>query len=438
MAEINNTDEIRKESEKQSLLKQIKKMMFNNIVTLLFLILCLAGVILSELPIFFIVNELLTRIFRNSFLVLALIIPVIAGMGLNFAITVGAMAGQAAIIAVTHWGVPGIYGFILCAILSVPLAVIFGVLTGRLLNRTKGQEMITSLITGYFANGIYQFIFLFGIGTFIPMVNEVLILPSGVGIRNTVDLAKNNGIKYALDDLVKFPLFNVLLFISILSLLYFAYKLFKKDITVAERENRYKYIIYFALSIIVIFISTGFILDIGIPKGLKALRVLKVPIVTMFVVLFLCAFNVLIVKTKLGQDFRTVGHDQNIAKVSGINVNRVRVIAITISTVLAAWGQLIFLQNIGIMNTYGSHVQIALFSIAALLVGGASVTKATIGQALLGVILFHTLFIVSPKAAQNLFGDAQIGEFFRNFVSYGVIGIALGLHAWQRAFDKKK
>ena len=137
-------------------------------------------------------------------------------------------------------------------------------------------------------------------------------------------------------------------------------------------------------------------------------------------------------RAKLGQDFRTVGHNMDIAKISGVNVDKTRTIAMIISTVLAAWGQVIFLQNIGTLSTYGSHVQIATFAIASILLGGASVTKATSGQAILGVILFHTLFIVSPKAGNNLFGDAQIGEFFRAFVSYGVIGVALGLHAWNK------
>jgi len=72
------------------------------------------------------------------------------------------------------------------------------------------------------------------------------------------------------------------------------------------------------------------------------------------------------------------------------------------------------------------------FAIAALLVGGASVQKATNKQALLGIVLFHTLFIVSPLAGKELFGDPVIGEYFRVFVSYGVIAMALAMHAWKK------
>ncbi len=161
---------------------------------------------------------------------------------------------------------------------------------------------------------------------------------------------------------------------------------------------------------------------------------IQVPMVTWLVIASLCALTWLLMKTKLGQKFRTVGQSQRIAQVSGINVNGVRIKAVIISTVLAAWGQIIFLQNIGTMNTYGSHMQVGMFSIAAILIGGASVSNAKISHAITGVILFHMVFIVSPTAGKALFGDAQIGEFFRAFVVYGVIGVSLGLHGWKKKY----
>ena len=123
---------------------------------------------------------------------------------------------------------------------------------------------------------------------------------------------------------------------------------------------------------------------------------------------------------------------RTVANAAGINVDRTRIIAMIFSTVLASWGQLIFLQNVGTISTYGAHTQVGQFAIAALLVGGASVQKATNKQALLGIVLFHTLFIVSPLAGKELFGDPVIGEYFRVFVSYGVIALALAMHAWKK------
>lgn len=72
------------------------------------------------------------------------------------------------------------------------------------------------------------------------------------------------------------------------------------------------------------------------------------------------------------------------------------------------------------------------------MIGGASVTNAKISHALLGTLLFHTLFIVSPLAGRNLFGDAQLGEYFRVFVAYGVIGVSLVMHAWRKQLESKR
>ncbi len=417
--------------------------LLQNSVTILFLIVCIIGVYVSKLPFFFIANELLTRVTRNTFLVLALIIPVMAGMGLNFSIVVGAMAGQMAIIAVTNWGIGGLQGTFLAFALSAPLALLFGKATGILLNKTRGQEMIASMIVGYFANGLYQLLFLFMVGPIIPIAVDGLLLSSGVGLRNTIDLAKNGngdiGIKYALDGATfmgmptKVPFFTVVLIGSIIMSIIIIRKITNKDTVYKvgsdRNKNIFNLILWCALGI---FSAIMTFAPNMLSKQLRMLTNLKLPLVTASLVILLAIFNLIIVKTKLGQDFRAVGQNKHIAEVSGIKVDKVRELAIMLSTMFAGWGQIIFLQNLGILNTYGSHVQIALFAIAAILIGGASVSKATVGQAFLGVILFHTLFIVSPKAGKNLFGDAQIGEFFRAFVAYGVIGVSLGLHAWKK------
>ena len=68
----------------------------------------------------------------------------------------------------------------------------------------------------------------------------------------------------------------------------------------------------------------------------------------------------------------------------------------------------------------------------ALLIGGASVTRASIPNVIVGVILFHLLFLVSPMAGKNLIGSGMLGEYFRQFVSYGVIALALVLYEWKR------
>ena len=205
--------------------EKIRRLLVNNMVTILFLVLCLVGLRLSGLSLAFYLNDIVSRIARNTFLVLALIIPVLAGMGLNFAIVLGAMAGQSAIIFIAHMGIAGMNGIMLSVILCTPVALLLGYLTGKLLDRARGKEMITSLILGYFANGVYQLIFLILVGTLIPMNNEVLVLSSGVGLRSSIDLS--GGLRYAIDDVIRvtFPVF--VLYLAIGFALFSAFFLFK-------------------------------------------------------------------------------------------------------------------------------------------------------------------------------------------------------------------
>jgi simple sugar transport system permease protein len=337
-------------------------------VPLLFAGLCLFGIIVAQITPSFLLREILSRFARNGVLVLSLLLPILAGLGLNFGMVVGAMAGQIAAVMVIYWGIGGIAGFGLAFLLAVPFAVGFGILTGMLFNRAKGREMVTGLIAAFFANGLYQLVFLFAIGSIIPFDDPKMLLPQGYGLRNTVDLTL---IQYAVDDLIPIKM----------------------------------------------FIQGSYV---------------RLPLATLLVLGLFCMFTVFFVRTKLGQELRAMGQDPHVAATAGINVDRNRIIAIVISTVFAAWGQLFFMQNIGTFNTYNSHEQVGMFSIAALLVSGATVTRATVPQALLGTLLFHTLFVVSPLAGKALAGDAQVGEYFRVFVAYAVITMALALHAWQK------
>ncbi|SMP44783.1 hypothetical protein [Anoxynatronum buryatiense] len=87
---------------KESWFQQAKQMLVSNMVTVFFIVLCAIGFYYSGLTVGFLLNDIITRMVRNSFLVLALLLPVMAGMGLNFAIVLGAMCAQAAVIYVTH------------------------------------------------------------------------------------------------------------------------------------------------------------------------------------------------------------------------------------------------------------------------------------------------------------------------------------------------
>ncbi|MDF2671856.1 MAG: transporter permease [Clostridiales bacterium] len=347
--------------------KKFKRFLTGSAVPILFLFISAIAIPLSKFSGTYLIREIVTRLSRDSFLVLALLLPVMAGMGINFGMVLGAMAGQIGLIFITDWGVTGAPGLILAMIISTPISILLGYFGGAVLNRAKGREMITSMMLGFFVSGIYQFFLLYLCGSIIPVKSPKLLLSRGYGIRNAITL----DVAHGFDNLIK--------------------------------------------------------LKIG---------AIPIPISTFLIIVLICIFTVWFRKTKLGQDMRAVGQDMVVSDTAGIKVDKTRIQSIIISTVLAAFGQIIFLQNIGTLNTYNGQDQAALFAAAALLVGGATVSKATIPNAIIGTGLFHLMFVVMPMAGKNLTGSAMLGEYFRMFVSYGVVTLALVLHAWKRQKDK--
>lgn len=348
----------------------ILELVRNNSVPLMFIIICAVCIPISGFSPGYLLNEIVTRLGRNAFLILSLLIPIMAGMGLNFGMTLGAMAGEIGLIFVADWQIWGIPGIILAMIISIPISILLGLFCGKMLNMAKGREMVTSYIISFFMNGLYQLVVLYMMGSIIPIIHSSIKLPRGYGVRNTVSLLH---MRQYLDNLLAIHIGGV-----------------------------------------------------------------KIPVLTLIIIALLCLFIIWFRKTKLGQDMRAVGQDMDVAGDAGIKVERTRIIAIIMSTVFAGLGMVIYLQNMGNISTYSSHTQIGMFCIAALLVGGASVDRASIGNVFLGVILFHLMFIVAPKAGATITGDSMIGEYFRVFISYGVITVALIMYETKKRRAKGK
>ena len=328
-----------------------------NLMPFIFLGLVVICFVLAKVSVPFLIEQVSVRFIRNGILVLALIMPVVAGMGINFAVIVGAMTAQAAYLIVMNYNLADGKGVAAVFILTVLFSIIVGYILGRLMNIVKGKEMVTSIVIGFLANYLYQLIFMVGFGTVIPVYNEKIILKSGIGVKNMVDLKKY------------------------------------KD-----------------------FFNSFASVTIG---GIKISIFL---IIMVLAVSFICFY---LMHTPFGQKVKAVGISEQKAEENGINVNGVRILVMIVSTLLAGIGQFVYLQNIGSLNVYTEHLNVDTFSCAALLVGGASIKHASVKNALVGVVLMHALFVLSPLAGQNSFSNVALGEYFRSFVIYGVIAFAL-------------
>ena len=419
-------------------LQKLNSWILDNIVTVIFVAFTVVGFLVSDgITFSFFITQLSERFFRNSFLILSLIIPVIAGLGMNFGIVVGAMAAQIAMFVVRYFEMGNISGLLIMVLIATTLSILFGFLTGILYNNTKGQEMIAGLILGYFANGVYQFIMLVAIGAIIPVnPNHPLINPSGIGVRMTIDMVtlEQGGLKGVIDNILQIPFIWAALILTVCMLIFQVIRFIRNRNNPAKVHQS---TVMFGVSAAANLFIIGICIN-AIVSNNSLMQIKKAPIVTGILILLLCITINFLLKTKLGQDFRSVGQSQHIAEISGINVNRTRIIAVVLSTVLASWGHIIYLQNMGTVSTYSAHTQIGLFSVAALLIGGATVSKASVKHAVFGCVIFHAMFIVSPEIGKAVFGNALLGEYFRTFLAYGVIGLSLGLYAWNTAKKSKQ
>jgi simple sugar transport system permease protein len=335
----------------------IKKTLKTYQMPIFFLCMSILGLMASGLSPSFVINETINRFIRNGVMVFALIIPIKAGMGLNFSVTVGAMCAQIGYITVLGLGLMSSGSGFLALVIGLMCACLIGYLIGLALNRVPGKEMITTIIIGFLASGIYQLIFLVSVGSIIPIRNKDIVLSRGIGIRNLIDLEP---FRQTLDKLLVVEVFGV------------------------------------SLPLFMI----GFVLIFG-------------------------AFIYYVMHTPFGIKVKCVGESGEKAHMVGIEPDVIRIKAMVLSTVIACIGHFLYLQNIGMLNVYTGHLKHEIFASAALMAGGATIKNATVRQGIIGLLVFHALFIVSPQAGQNLFNNPALGEYFRSFVAYGTIALAL-------------
>lgn len=118
------------------------------------------------------------------------------------------------------------------------------------------------------------------------------------------------------------------------------------------------------------------------------------------------------------------GSNPQFAISNGINVDKQRIKGTIISTVLAAVGIIIYSQAFGFLQLYNAPLYSAMPAAAAILIGGATLKKATIIHVLVGTVLFQSLLVVALPVV-NIVAEGSMSEVIRTIVSNGIILYAL-------------
>ena len=298
-------------------------------------------------------------------LVLAMVPSIKCGIGPNFGVSLGIVAGLlGSLLAVQFNIAPMINGILpgfgpwasllFAVVVSAVLAWLVGVGYGKLLNLVKGSEMTVTTYIGYSA------IYLMCIVWFrAPFSSGEIIWPlGGVGVRNQVAMESSFG--YLLNDFLGFKLGSV-------------------------------------------YIPTGIVLA----------------------VLICCLFVWLYFRTKTGLAITAAGINPTFARASGIDVDKMRVKGIALSTVMGAIGIIVYTQGFGYLQAYTSPLQMGLICVASILIGGATTGKASISHVLIGTFIYQGLIIFTPPVSNHLLAGTDISDTMRQIIQNGVILYAL-------------
>jgi simple sugar transport system permease protein len=127
---------------------------------------------------------------------------------------------------------------------------------------------------------------------------------------------------------------------------------------------------------------------------------------------------------KIGTAMTAVGSNPIYARASGIDVNRMRVISVVISTMLGGMGIVTYQQSFGFIQLYDGPLYMAFPAVAAILIGGAGVNKATLTNVFLGVALYQGILAMTPLIF-NAVLKLDMSDVIRIIVSNGMILYAL-------------
>lgn len=128
--------------------------------------------------------------------------------------------------------------------------------------------------------------------------------------------------------------------------------------------------------------------------------------------------------TKTGTAMTAVGSNPTFARASGINVDKMRLLSVIMSTWLAAVGILVYQQGFGFIQLYLAPNNLTLPTVAAILIGGATINKASIPNVIIGTFLFQGIVTMTPTVMNSMI-HMDMSEVIRMIVSNGMILYAL-------------
>ena len=142
-------------------------------------------------------------------------------------------------------------------------------------------------------------------------------------------------------------------------------------------------------------------------------------------VLACCLIVHLYFKSKTGRAIEAAGSNPTFARASGIDVDKMRVKGVTMSTILGAIGIVVYTQAFGYLQAYTAPLTMGFICVASVLIGGATTGKVSIIHVIIGTFLYQGLIIFTPPVSNQLLAGTDISDTMRQIIQNGVILYAL-------------
>ena len=140
----------------------------------------------------------------------------------------------------------------------------------------------------------------------------------------------------------------------------------------------------------------------------------------------LCCFLMwLFLRSKTGIAMSAAGANPRFAAATGIDVDKMRILGTTLSTMIASVGIIVYGQSYGFMQLYQAPRQMGFLAASAILLGGASTSRAKISHVIIGTFLFQGVLTLGMPVANALIPGSTISETLRILISNGIILYAL-------------
>ena len=128
----------------------------------------------------------------------------------------------------------------------------------------------------------------------------------------------------------------------------------------------------------------------------------------------------LFMRSRTGTAITAVGSNPDFARAGGVSVDRMRTISVIVSTIYGAVGILVYQQSFGFIQLYNAPLYMAMPAVAAILLGGASVNKASMMNVIVGTFLFQSILTMTPSVINSVL-KTDMSEVIRIILSNGMI-----------------